>query len=235
MYNAAQAKEADLMSLQDSGKHRASIIALLLLAFLFGAGIAMLVQASIVCKLENRLIATEKELENATSSQNPTGTYVDIAPDCEGVIDDEDDCVVDEDATTETMLSWTAYALLSDARYTDGVTFATLDYIQVLTGDAATEAAAAHGKEATPEGYYIVNECPAFHEYPIDADITISVVYNDVTGWDPDSPVFLSLGEWRQRAILSMETMYGIHYYSMYHIVTVTNGTITAMDQQYLP
>ncbi|NTU89979.1 MAG: hypothetical protein HGA54_08810 [Actinobacteria bacterium] len=225
------------MSLQNIGKRRTITIALLLVAFLIGAGVVFLIQAPVIHDLENRLKAAEIDLEAATIGQGAEDASVDGSSDYEGdgSDDGEGTCIVDKDATTENLISWTAYALLSDARIADGVTYATLDYIQVLTGDAATQTAAEHGEETTPEGYYIVNECPELHEYPIDDGITISVVYNETTGWDPDAPVYLSLEEWRYRAIVSMETMYGIQYYAMYHVVTVTDGTITAMDQKYLP
>lgn len=106
-----------------------------------------------------------------------------------------------------------------------------IDYIQFLTGDEAADAATAAGDESPPPNdYYIVNENPRIREFPIASGIDVTVVFND----DETSAVdgrTMPLADWA-------DAFNDVHigaYKANFYWVTITDGTVTAIEQQFLP
>lgn len=107
----------------------------------------------------------------------------------------------------------------------------TLDYVQFLTGEQADREAARRGLESpVPNGYLIVNDNPRLRVFPVRPGIMVRVLYNDdgtmtVEGRD------ITLDEWYSR----LEGPLTEHYSSSYFHVTVQDGVITRIAQQYTP
>jgi len=105
-----------------------------------------------------------------------------------------------------------------------------IDLVDFLAGEEAVAAAKAHGDTVSASGLYIVNDNPKVREYPIQAGLTIRVTT------EPDGTPN-QLG----RAISVEEWAAGVNgpakaaYTSGTYIMTITNGTVTALEQLYLP
>jgi hypothetical protein len=105
-----------------------------------------------------------------------------------------------------------------------------VDFVEFLAGEEAAAAAKEHGDAAPDSGLYIVNDNPKLREYPIQADITVRVTTK------PDGTVsqvgeVLALKDWASALNGSAKAAYTSGTY----IVTITNGTVTALEQLYLP
>lgn len=105
-----------------------------------------------------------------------------------------------------------------------------IDFVEFLAGDEAVAAAKEHGGEVSGGGLYIVNDNPKVRDYPVQADITVRVTTR------PDGTVdqlgtVLSLSDWAKGVNGSAKSAYTSGTY----IVTLTNGTVTALEQLYLP
>lgn len=107
-----------------------------------------------------------------------------------------------------------------------------IDYVQWLTGGEAADAAAARGDESPPPNdYYLINDNPKIREFPVQAGIGVLVVTNAEDGsCDPMGHV-MALSEWAA----AMSGPYAEVFKSNLYWVTVTNGTITAIQAQYVP
>lgn len=105
----------------------------------------------------------------------------------------------------------------------------TFDLAEFLTGEAAAQAAAEHGDESPPPNdYYIVNDNPKLRTMPVAPDVTIQAIdwtncceLTDVPYTDWASSLTAPTD-----ALLGMATQYWI---------TVTDGWIVAIEEQYLP
>jgi hypothetical protein len=107
------------------------------------------------------------------------------------------------------------------------------DLIQFLTGD---EAIAAHDEDhpddpgGPPNDYYIVNDNPRLRRLPVTDDVEV-IVLDWEGGFEPqttafaDLPALLAAYTWDDTG----ETMRGPFW------LTVENGTITAIEEQYIP
>ncbi len=112
-----------------------------------------------------------------------------------------------------------------------GTNILRIDYIQFLTGGEANDAAAAHGDESpVPNDYYIVNDNPKIREFPIQPGIPVVVVTTPDGLSDPDGHT-ISLPEW----IAALSGPHANAFKAGFYWVTITNGTVTAIEAQYLP
>jgi hypothetical protein len=106
-----------------------------------------------------------------------------------------------------------------------------VDYIQFLTGDEAADAATAHGDESPPPNdYYIVNDNPALREFPVQEGVSVVTVVNDDGTSDPAGHT-LTLDEWVDRITGPNADAFR----SSFYWITVSEATITTIEQQYLP
>ena len=105
-----------------------------------------------------------------------------------------------------------------------------IDFVEFLAGEDAAAAAKEHGDSVSGSGLYIVNDNPKVRDYPIQADITVRVTTT------PDGTLtqlgeVLPVSTWASGVNGSAKSAYTSGTY----IVTITNGTVTAIEQLYLP
>jgi hypothetical protein len=106
-----------------------------------------------------------------------------------------------------------------------------VDYIQFLTGDEAVDAATAHGDESPPPNdYYILNDNPTLREFPVQNGISVVTVVNDDGTSDPAGHT-LTLDQWVDRITGPNASAFR----SSFYWITVSEATITTIEQQYLP
>lgn len=122
-------------------------------------------------------------------------------------------------------------AIVTSTRAAAAIRYLTVDYIQFLTGAEAERAAAARGDEVTND-YYIINDNPRLREFPVREGLRVRVVVRD----DPDEPVVpegydLALADWLT-AITGPRSDF---FLANFYWITITDGTITGIEQQYLP
>lgn len=109
----------------------------------------------------------------------------------------------------------------------------TVDYLQFLTGDEAADAASARGDESPPPNdYYIVNDNPRLRTYPVDRTIRVTLVttaegFSDPDGYEVDFGLFY---DGLQGMSGEVPGMWDTPYW-----ITIEDGTITAIEAQYLP
>jgi hypothetical protein len=103
----------------------------------------------------------------------------------------------------------------------------TFDLVELLFGDAATkEYVKTHPDEpdGPPEGYLLVNDNTKLRTIPLAAQLSVKIV--DMNG-DPSVPKSIKLGDLSGH--LSNERQAPLPYW-----MTVTNGQVTAIEEQYL-
>jgi hypothetical protein len=121
--------------------------------------------------------------------------------------------------------------LVVDVIDSAGTAVMRIDYVQVLTGGEAADAAAAHGDESPPPNdYYVVNDNPKIREFPIQAGIPVFVVTNDDGSSDAAGHT-LTLSQW----ISALQGPNGDSFKANIYWVQVTNGTVTSIEAQYVP
>lgn len=106
-----------------------------------------------------------------------------------------------------------------------------IDYVLFLTGAEANAAATAHGDESPPPNdYYVVNDNPRIREFPIQSGIPVTVVSNDDGTSDSDGHT-ITLAQW----VAALSGPAADVYKGSIYWVTITDGTITAIEAQYVP
>lgn len=106
-----------------------------------------------------------------------------------------------------------------------------IDYVQFLTGGEAADAAALHGDDSPPPNdYYIVNDNPKIRDFPVQPGIQVFVVTNSDGTSDANGHV-ITLAQW----VAALRGPQGSEFMSTLYWVTVTNGTVTKIEAQYLP
>lgn len=106
-----------------------------------------------------------------------------------------------------------------------------LDYIQLLYGDDANREAARRGLEVpVPNDYLIVNDNPRLRVFPVNPGIMVHVLYND-DGTMTYEGRDISLDAWYSRLTGPLTEQYSGSYF----LVTVRDGEITRIAQQYTP
>jgi len=109
----------------------------------------------------------------------------------------------------------------------------TADYAQMLTGKAAAKAATAHGDESPPPNdYYIVNDNKMLRKLSVKGGIKVTVTSNADGTADPSGHT-VSFAKWASYYSAPDEgndTIRTAPYW-----LTIKNGVVTAISQQYLP
>ena len=107
------------------------------------------------------------------------------------------------------------------------------DYAQMLSGDAAAAAATAHGDESPPPNdYYIVNDNKLLRKLKVQPGIKVTVVTNADGTSDPTGHT-VSFADWA--ANYSAPTADNESLRTAPYWITVKNGVVTKIEQQYLP
>jgi hypothetical protein len=211
-----------------------------IIALLVGAGGVWLARSAEVADLESRLADANRRLaEIAETGEAIAG---DNDANAGGADDEADpgsdespDVSVggDEEPATETPVgeSEEVAAIVTGVRTSGGTHYVTLDYIQFLTGDAAAAAAEARGDESPPPNdYYIVNENPRLREFALPPSATVRVIHGDDASLIVEGRS-ITVAEWVALATGSDRAVHRSNFYW----VTVEDGTITSLEQQYLP
>jgi hypothetical protein len=108
----------------------------------------------------------------------------------------------------------------------------TADYAQMLTGTAAATAATAHGDESPPPNdYYIVNDNKKLRLFPLSK--TAKIIVLGWSGEDSTAAKTITVGQF-------MDVMPGgaspqDPWRSSPYNITITGGTVTKVEQVYLP
>ena len=122
-------------------------------------------------------------------------------------------------------------AFVVSARIEDGATILSVDYIQFLTGEEAAAAAAERGDESPPPNdYYIVNDNPTVREFPIAPNLSVRVVAKADGTTDP-AGYTMSVKDWAA----AVNGPAGSAFKSGIYYITLADGTVTMIEQLYLP
>ncbi|MDO8987379.1 MAG: hypothetical protein Q7V14_04060 [Coriobacteriia bacterium] len=107
--------------------------------------------------------------------------------------------------------------------------YLTVDYAEMLSGAAAAAAATAHGSESPPPNdNYIVNDTTKLRSLAANPKMNVKVTSSG-GGIDPDTMAF---GQWYDVLVgMSADNFVKDRPYW----ITIKNGTITAIEEQYLP
>lgn len=202
-----------------------AIVLGLILAFVAGAGLAWWWQSRTVEDLEQRLALAEAQLaglvaETAAPGEPAATTEPSTTPSPAG----------GEPSPAEPVVE-TQPAVVVGSRSGAGTAYLTVDYVLFLTGPEASDAAAAHGDEVPPPNdYYIVNDNPLLREFPVEPGITVRPVMRTdgtVTPEGYDMP----LDDW----LAALAGPSGDLMRSSVYWLTITDGVITGIEQQFVP
>lgn len=109
----------------------------------------------------------------------------------------------------------------------------TFDYVQFLTGAAATKAAAAHGDTAEND-YYVANDNPKLRTFPVSAAIVIKLHPGD----GPQFSRIFSFSEFKALMTAGSGTYGGRHYdwsAETTYYINVKNGKVLRIENQWVP
>ncbi len=204
-----------------------------LVALLIGAGIGWFARSGEIARLTDELaearFAAEESAEE--SAEEPT---IDPAASDTPAEEPTDPATGDAPATDPppATTSGREFCYVREVVNETGTTMITVDYAQLLTGAEAASAATAAGDESPPPNdYYIVNENPLLRTFPVRAGIMVTLQSGNPSG-DMD-PYTVVLGQWQDFFIgmsPGMEVVRDVPYW-----ITLQNGEVTAIEEQYLP
>lgn len=113
-----------------------------------------------------------------------------------------------------------------------GITMITVDFAELLSGDEAAAAAAAAGEESPPPNdYWIRNVNPRLRTFPVRVGIRVTLTSTS-EGTNPEGYSVL-LDQWQDFFVgmsPGMERVRDVPYW-----IEVRDGTVTAIEEQYLP
>jgi hypothetical protein len=105
----------------------------------------------------------------------------------------------------------------------------TFDLAYFLTGDAANEAAAENGDETpVPNDYYIVNDNPRLRTMPVSPTVQI----NAIDWTNCCEPTSVPYTDWAASLTHPTDALLGTQ---VPYWITVTDGQIVTIEEQYLP
>lgn len=124
------------------------------------------------------------------------------------------------------------FSKIESLKPADGRWIAGVDYAQFLMGAEAAAAAEAAGEESPPPNdYFIVNESEKVRTWPIAADVTVTVAtwpeHFDASGYPVD------FAAWRAMYAGTDDSFPRAN--EVWYWITLSDGVITAIDEQYLP
>ncbi len=220
--------------LSTRNKTIALIAAGLAVALGAGVGVAMLVRGSDTPEAprEVRETGTDEESSASTGTIETTpAAEVTVTPPAEQREPTDEEAPPVAERETPSGPTERQPGLVTGTTEVDGVPVLKIDYVQFLTGGEAADAAAAHGDESPPPNdYYVVNDNPKIRQFKIQPGIPVFVVTNDDGTSDADGHT-ISLNQW----IAALNGPHAGVFRSTIYWVTVTDGTITKVEAQYLP
>lgn len=206
-----------------------------LLALLLGIGGGWLIWGTEVSDLEERV--AELEAADGTETSEAAADVEDAQA------ESEEPPTVEEPAATEAeeaaVAQGTAPAVVTERQPglivaivgSPGAYTMRIDYVLFLSGAEAIAAATAHGDESPPPNdYYVVNDNPKIREFPIRSGIPVTVVTNADGTSDAEGHT-ITLDEW----VAALSGPNGGAFRATIYWITITDGTVTAIEAQYVP
>ena len=133
---------------------------------------------------------------------------------------------------TDTSSTSKQYTLIKKVYIKSGTWYVSADYVQFLTGAEAAAQATAHGDESPPpNGYYILNDTALLRELPVAATANVRIMGG--TGGDPSSPRNQTLSSFHDWFVSSSTDKNWVK--DGVYVLTLAGGTVTAIDQQFIP
>lgn len=109
-----------------------------------------------------------------------------------------------------------------------------VDYAQMLTGSAAAAAAAARGDESPPPNdYYILNENTKLRSFPAQSSMSVKLTSTD-GGASAPSGYTVGFGQFADMYAGMSGGASGV-FRNVPYWITIDGGTITSIEEQYLP
>ncbi|HHJ99336.1 MAG TPA: hypothetical protein ENN10_05260 [Actinobacteria bacterium] len=204
------------------------VVVAVVLALAVGALAGWFARSGEVEDLEDRIAASEEEsaTDEPAAPAEPETDTAPVEPPAKEEPAEEDEKLVDVPVAAERVP-----AIITAVDTSGSTVRLEVDYIQFLTGKEAADAATAHGDESPPPNdYYIVNDNPALREFPVQEGISVLTVVNDDGTSDPAGHT-LTLDEWVDRITGPNADAFR----SSFYWITVSEATITTIEQQYLP
>lgn len=118
------------------------------------------------------------------------------------------------------------FAFIERMSESDGAITVKLDYAQFLTGDEAAQAAADAGEESPPPNdYFLVNESEKLRTFTVDDDASFVIALDT-----PEDTRELNAGEFFDAFVNDTDQVIDAAYW-----VTISDGKLTAAEEQWLP
>jgi hypothetical protein len=179
---------------------------------------------------EERVSELESEVDALTTSLEAEENTADNDGDEETALDVEGASQDDGNGAAEEAGRFFCYMM--SATWEGDQPELTVDYAQMLTGAEAAAAATAAGDESPPPNdYYIVNQNPKLRTFPADAGMTVRMT-STAEGTQPEG-YDMPFGQWYD-AFSGMSGSFPAIRDVPYWI-TIENGTIVMIEEQYLP
>lgn len=123
------------------------------------------------------------------------------------------------------------FAFIRKMSAKSGTWYMTVDYAQWLTGDAAAKAAKAHGDESPPPNdYYVVNDNPKLRTFPVSDAATVQFKGPGIWKWAGESIPIDQFASGFNGSGPDVNRLKETYYW-----VVLKNGTITGVEEQWVP
>jgi hypothetical protein len=228
--------------MESAGDRRFTLLTLVIVtlaaALVAGVGTWALMNARLA-DAEERTSLAEERIEELEAEVQELTEALETASDADDAAEGggSADSGADETAASGTSAGPTEddgrhFCYVTSALWEGEVPRLTVDYAQMLTGAEAAAAATAAGDESPPPNdYYIVNENPRLRSFPVDPSLTVRMT-STAEGTLPEG-YDMAFGEWFD-AYSGMSGAFPAIRDVPYWI-TIENGTIIAIEEQYLP
>jgi hypothetical protein len=210
-------------------------VLMLIAAVLVGALITgLVVWAAMSARLadaEERAELAEERVSQLQSEVEALKAILEAEEDPAGNEVDEEDASTDDTASA-TDEDGRFFCYMESAKWEGSQPELTVDYAQMLTGAEAAAAATAAGDESPPPNdYYIVNQNPKLRTFPADGSMTVRMT-SSAEGTRPEG-YDMPFAQWYD-AFSGMSGSFPAIRDVPYWI-TVENGIIVGIEEQYLP
>lgn len=204
-------------------------------ALIAGAGVWAVMSAQLddaeqsVTQAEEQVAALESEVASLTESL--TSAEESLAAASKVVIASATTATAAPSKTTDAPSSERIFCFMRGGTWEGSTPRLTVDYAEFLMGDDAIAAATAHGAESPPpNGYFIVNDNTKLRDLPADPKQTVKVVSkaDGMVSGGYEMP----FGEWYDVLVGMSATNFvkdGPYW------ITVKDGTIIAIEEQFVP
>lgn len=152
-------------------------------------------------------------------------------PGAEPLVPPGDDSSAAEGPSTAEIAKSREFAFITAVNADSGPAV-TADYAQFLTGKEAAAAARAAGDEIPPNDYYITNTNRGLRTLPVKPGIRVSLLSRPDGSMDTDGYT-VSFATWAGNWTSPTEGNSAIR--SGPYWLTISEGTVTAIEEQYLP